>query len=118
MKKVVYIAMNSKYFKLREWISKFVFEHGAIPVNCLMVYGYYMYDLVPKEMVIEAYRTVVAKCDELWVFGEISDGVKEAMLIAKKKGMKIKYFDMSKYPDIVEIPEELLIWEAGVKLGR
>jgi len=115
MKKVVYIAMNSKYFKFREWISKFVFEQGAIPINSLMVYGYYLYGMVPKEMVIEAYRTVVGKCDEVWVFGEVSDGVKEAMIISRKKNIRLKYFDLSRYPEIVEIPEDLLVWEAGVK---
>lgn len=118
MKKVVYIAMNSKYFKFRESVSKFVFEQGAIPLNSLMVYGYYLYGMVPKDIVIEAYRTIVQKCDEVWAFGEISDGVKEAMLIAKKKNMRIRYFDIMKFPEIVELPEDLIVWEEGVKVGR
>lgn len=116
-KKVVFVAMNSKYFRLREWITKFVFERGAVPINCLMVYGYYLYDMVPKENVIEAYRTVVLKCDEVWVFGDVSDGVREAMEIAKKNNIPRKFFEMADYPKIVEVSEDQLVWEAGVKFG-
>jgi len=117
MKKVVFVAMNSKYFRTKEWVTKFVFEHGAIPVNCLMIYGYYLYDMVPKDQVIEAYSEVVKKCDALWVFGEVSDGIRDAVLIARKKNMPIKYFDMSRFPKIFEIPDDHLVWEEGVSFG-
>lgn len=117
MKKVVFIAMNSKYFRIREWLTKFVFEQEAIPVNCLMLYGYYLYDMVPKEKVIEAYSEVAKKCDELWVFGEVSDGIRDAMRIARKKNMPIKYFDVSRFPHIFEVQENQLVWEGGVKFG-
>jgi len=107
--------MNSKYFKYREWISKFVFDQGAIPINSLMVYGYYLYGMVNRDLIIEAYRTVVGKCDEVWVFGDISDGVKEAMIISKKRNIKLRYFDMSRYPQIFEINEDQIVWDEGVK---
>ncbi|MDP2908402.1 MAG: hypothetical protein Q8N77_01210 [Nanoarchaeota archaeon] len=116
-KKTVYIAMNSKYFKFREWITKFAFEQDVIPINCLMVYGYYLYDMVPRERIIEAYKTVVLKCDEIWIFGEISDGIREAMIIAKKSNIPRKFFDMTNYPTIVEISEDQAVWEEGVKFG-
>lgn len=117
-KKVIFIAMNSKHFKLREWITKFVFDQGEVPINCLMVYGYYLYDMVPRDKIIDAYKTVVMKCDELWVFGDVSDGIRDAMIIAKKANLPVKYFSMIKYPDIFEIPEDQLVWEEGVTFGR
>ncbi len=114
MKPVVFIAMNSKYFRFREWITKFVFDQGAIPINCLMIYGYYLYDMVPRVNIIEAYKTIVTKSDQLWVFGEISDGIKDAMVIAKKNNILIRYFDITRFPKIFELNETQLIWEEGV----
>jgi len=116
-KKVIFIAMNSKLFRLREWITKFVFEQKAIPVNCLMLYGYYLYDMVPRVSIIEAYKSVVVKCDELWTFGDVSDGIRDAMVIAGKNNMPVKHFDISRYPNIFEIPEDQLVYEEGVSFG-
>lgn len=114
MKKVVFVAMNSKMFRLRELITKFVFEQGAVPINCLMIYGYYLYDMVPRAKVIEGYKVVVTKCDELWTFGDISDGVRDGMVIAKKNNMPIRHFDVSRYPDVFKISEDQLVYEEGV----
>ncbi|MBL7100478.1 MAG: hypothetical protein ISS23_00825 [Nanoarchaeota archaeon] len=114
MSKVVFIAMNSKMFRLREWVTKFVFDQGAIPINCLMIYGYYLYDMVPRVKIIEAYKTIVPKCDELWVFGDISDGIRDGMIIARNNNLPIKYFDISNHPKIFEIPEDQLVYEESV----
>jgi len=114
-KKVIFVAMNAKLFRLREWITKFVFEQDAIPINCLMVYGYYLYDMVPRVKIIEAYKTVVKKCDELWVFGDVSDGIRDGMIIARKNNMPIKFFDISQYPKIFEIDEDHVIYEEGIQ---
>lgn len=117
MKKVVFIAMNSKYFRIREWVTKFVFEQKAIPINCLMIYGYYLYDFVPRENIIEAYKIVVKKSDELWVFGEISDGIRDAIIIARSHKIPVRYFDILHYPKIYEIKEDHLVYEEGVELA-
>lgn len=116
-KKVVFIAMSSKMFRLREWITKFVFDQGAIPVNCLMIYGYYLYDMVPRVRIIEAYKAVVVRCDEIWTFGDVSDGVRDAMAIARKNKMHIRHFDTARYPEIVEVSENQLVYEEGVSFG-
>lgn len=114
MKKVVFVAMNSKMFRLRELITKYVFEQGYIPVNCLMIYGYYLYDMVPRAKIIEAYKAVVVKCDELWTFGDISDGVRDGMVIARRNKLPVRHFDISQFPKIYEIPEDQLVYEEGV----
>lgn len=116
-KKVIFVVMNGKDFRLRELITKFVFEQKAIPINCLMIYGYYLYDMVPRNVVIEGYKAIVPKCDELWTFGEISDGIRDSMIIAKKKNIPIKHFDISRYPEIFEIEDDQLIYEEGVNFG-
>jgi len=116
-KKVIFVAMNSKYFRLRELITKFVFEHGAIPINCLMLYGYYLYDMVPRLKIIEGYKVLVPKCDEVWTFGEISDGIRDGMVIARKNNIPIRHFDISRFPEVSEWSEEQLVYEEGVSFG-
>ena len=116
--KVVFVAMNAKYFRFRELITKFVFKQGAVPINCLMIYGYYLYDMIPRVDIVKAYKKIVPKCDELWTFGEISDGIRDGMIIAKKNNLSIRYFDISRFPeDIHELSEDHLIYEEDVKLG-
>lgn len=116
-KKIVYVAMSSSLFRIKEWMVKFVFEQGAIPVSCLMLYGYYMYDMVPREKLIEAYKNMVMLCDEYWIFGEVSDGVRDGMIIAKKHKKPIRCFDITQFPKIFEISEDELVYMEGVTLG-
>lgn len=116
-KKVIFVAMNGKYFRLRELITKFVFEQGSIPINCLMIFGYYLYDMVPRSMIIKGYKAIVPKCDELWTFGEISDGIHDGMVIAKKNKVPIRHFDISRYPEIFEVSEEQSVYEEGINFG-
>lgn len=115
--KVVFIAMNSKLFRLKEWITKFAFDQKVTPINCLMIYGYYLYDMVPRVKIIEAYKTIVPKCDEVWVFGDISDGIQDGMVIARKNNIPLRYFDISRYPEIHEKSEDKIVYEEGVRFG-
>ena len=74
-KKVVFTAQSCKNFHLRMLICKFVFEQGYIPVNPFNVFGYYLYELVDRDLVRNANNNILKRSDELWVFGDVSDGV-------------------------------------------
>ncbi len=85
-------------------ICKFVFEQGAIPLNPFNMFGYYLYELVDRNLVRNANNNVMSICDELWVFGEISDGVLAEIKMFKNLGKPIKYFNISRLPkEIFEI---------------
>jgi len=49
-------------------------------------------------MVRNANNNILKRCDELWVFGEISDGVLAEILMCKDLEKPVRYFDISKLP--------------------
>ncbi len=92
------------YFKMH--ISKFVLEHGYVPLNPFMLFEYFMLDSVDRNIVKNANNAIVTKADELWVFGEISDGVLAEINLAKSENKPIKYFEVINSKDIKEIIEK------------
>ena len=114
MSKVIFTALSKKNFFQRTRISKFVLEKALIPLNPFMLFDYYLGDGVDHDLVRQANNKLVEKSDEIWVFGEISDGVEREIDIAKKLNKKIRYFDITKLPEeIKEITENQTIKEQG-----
>ena len=112
MKKLIYTAMSKKNFFQKWRIVKFVLEKGSAPLNPFMLFDYFLVDSVDHDLVRNANNTIIEKCDELWVFGEIADGVKKEIEVAKRLNKPTKYFDTSKLPEkIKEISEKETIFE-------
>lgn len=112
-KKLVYTAMSNKNFYWRHHIQKFVLDSGMVPVSPFMLFDYYLVHTVPKQAVREAMNNLLARCDEVWVFGQISLGVKVQIGIAKRMSKKIRYFDISELPiAVLPISEETAEEEA------
>jgi hypothetical protein len=57
-----------------------------------MNFDYNLAGLVDKSKIRIANNTMIQKCDQLWVFGEISDGVMVEIFLAKKHGKDVRYF--------------------------
>jgi len=56
------------------------------------------------------------RCDELWVYGEISDGVLAEIQMFKKLNKPIRFFDISNLPNEVrEISKNELIFEEDLE---
>ena len=47
-----------------------------VPVSPFMLFDYYLMHTVSKEIVREAMNNLLARCDEVWIFGHMSLGVK------------------------------------------
>ena len=115
-KKVVFTAQSCRNFHQRMLICKHAFENGVIPVNPFNTFGYYLYELVDRDLVRNANNNLMKRCDELWVYGEISDGVLAEIQMFQKLGRKIRYFDISGLPrEIKEITKEEAKFEEDVK---
>ena len=56
-------------------ICKHAFELRVIPINLFNVFGYNLYDTVESDSVRNGNNNLMRRCDELWVYGEVSDGV-------------------------------------------
>ena len=74
-KKVIFTAQSCKNFHQRMLICKHAFEQGVVPVNPFNTFGYYLYELVERDLVRNGNNNLMKRSDELWVYGEVSDGV-------------------------------------------
>jgi hypothetical protein len=106
-KRLVYVAMSNKVFYWRTHIQKFVLDSGMVPVSPFMLFDYYLMHTVSKDVVREAMNNLLARCDEVWVFGHMSLGVKVQVGIAKRMSKPVRYFDISELPiAVVPMSEE------------
>ena len=111
-RKLIFTAQSARNFHQRMLICKYVFEQGHVPLNPFNMFGYYLYELVPRNDVQEGNNNVLARSDELWVFGDLSDGVLSEIRYAEELKLPIKYFSIAELPDhIIEVerkdlPEE------------
>ena len=113
-KRVVYIAMSNKNFHWRMHVTKFVLDEGCVPVNPFMLFDYYLMHTVNKDTVREAMNNLLVKCDECWIFGRMSLGVKVQAGIAKRLKKPVRFYDIADLPErIVRISENLAQEEAG-----
>ncbi|MBI3831276.1 MAG: hypothetical protein HY291_17285 [Planctomycetes bacterium] len=118
-RKVVFTAQSCKNFHQRMLICKHAFEQGAVPVNPFNLFGYFLYELVDRDLVRGGNNNLLKRCDELWVYGEISDGVLAEIHMFNKSGKPVRFFDISNLPDEVkEIPKNDIVFEDDVKQYR
>lgn len=116
--KFIYVAMSKHLFYFRMQISTFVIKQKQVPLNPFMIWEYFLNDSADREDVKQANDTIVKKCDEVWVFGPISDGVLHEIKIAKNMNKIIKYFDVLRSKDIVEITIKDVKFEEGLESFR
>jgi hypothetical protein len=113
-RKVVYVAMANRNFHWRMHVTKYVLDEGCVPVNPFMLFDYYLLHTVNKETVREAMNNLLARCDEVWVFGRMSLGVEVQVGIAKRLKKPLRYYDISELPErVVRISENLAQGEPG-----
>jgi hypothetical protein len=106
-KRLIYAALSNRNYYWRHHIQKFILDSGMVPVSPFMLFDYYLLHTVPKGVVREAMNNLLARCDECWVFGRISLGVKVQIGVAKRLGKPIRYFDISELPvAVMPISEE------------
>lgn len=101
-KQVVFTAQSAKNFHQRMLICRHAFLQGVVPVNPFNVFGYYLYELVDRDMVRNGNNNLLDRCDELWVYGDISDGILSEIRSFTKTAKPIRYFDISKLPNEVK----------------
>lgn len=104
--KLIYLAFSKHLFYFRMHISKYVLENDGAPLNPFMVHEYFLLDTVDRDTIRASNNLMVERADELWVFGQISNGVMVEIQIAKKLNKPIRYFQVINSKDIKEISEE------------
>lgn len=76
--------------------SRFALEQGCIPVAPHLLFPQFMDDGNEEERNLALYmdKVLLAKSDEMWVFGSrISSGMEKEIRKAKMLGKRIRFFD-------------------------
>jgi len=113
---LVYPAHSKHNFYFRQHISKYVLEQGYVPLNPFMIFEYFMLDTVDRDLIRNANNNLVRRADQLWVFGEISDGVLAEIKLAKELEKPIRYFLIVKSREIREISENEVQFDGGLSI--
>jgi hypothetical protein len=92
-------------------ITKYVLEQDGVPLNPFMIHEYFLLDTVSRDKIRQSNNTLVERCDEVWIFGEISNGVQAEIDIAKKQKKPIRYFIVVASKEIREIKEADVVLE-------
>ena len=117
-KPLVYTAMSKHLFYFRMFISVFVLKNGGVPLNPFMVFDYFLLDTVDRDLVREGNNNLVKHCDEIWVFGDVSDGVLAEVQIANEQGKKVRFFRVDKSKNIVETDKDSVDLEDDISEMR
>lgn len=118
-KKVIYTAQSRHLFYCRMLICKYVLENDGVPLNPFNVWGYFLYELVDRDLVRRGNNNIVRIVDETWVFGPIADGVLAEIDYTIRLGKPLKFFSAgSKYTDISPLNVDNLIFEPEALVGR
>lgn len=112
---VVFTAMSKKYFYMRLFVTKFALEQGVVPINPFTSFDYFLLDVVERDTVRRANNTLVARADELWVFGDIADGVRAEVIQAWQQHKTVRFFAFRDDKHIYEVEIGDLVYEDGVE---
>ncbi|MFV0441904.1 MAG: DUF4406 domain-containing protein [Lachnospirales bacterium] len=89
--------VDKNVMKARRY-SYFAVTENTIPVTPHLLFPQFMYDDIPsqRQLAMHFNYVLLGKCSQLWVFGDvISEGMEYEINLAKKRFMKIRYFDSS-----------------------
>lgn len=114
-RKIVFTAMSKHYFYFRMFVCKFVLEQHMVPLNPFMVFDYFLLDTIDRDEVRSGNNTLLKRSDELWVFGDISNGVLAEIKMAKALNLPIKYFTIENSQSIVPVDIKSVRFEDEVK---
>lgn len=78
--------------KAKEY-SRFAIDNEVIPITPHLLFPQFMDEKTERGLVMSIDLTVLSKCEELWVFGNITTGMREEINYAEKNKISIKYFD-------------------------
>ncbi|MFH1810350.1 MAG: hypothetical protein ABIJ09_16510 [Pseudomonadota bacterium] len=115
---VVFTAQSRHLYYARMLVCQHAIEQGAVPLNPFNAFGYFLHDLVPRDDVRCCNNNVLARCDALWVYGPIADGVWAEILYALQLGKPLRFFAAGPHhADFTELSVDSLTFEEGVPAG-
>ena len=97
MKKVVYIASAysgniADNVELTKAYSRYAVTEGAYPLNPILNLHGVLDEGSDRETALRIDLALLHRCDELWVFGTPTKGMKREIAEAEKTKMPVRYF--------------------------
>jgi hypothetical protein len=120
---VAFTAHSRHTFFCRDAVCVATFRRGFVPLNPFRTFDYFLGDRVPRDSIRDANRNLLARADELWVFGpELADGVLEEIELAVLKlSLPVRFFTVCSEPEaIVLLPpgeRQRIVPETGVAIS-
>lgn len=112
---LIFTAQSKAYFYCRDVVCQYVLQQGFLPLNPFRVFGYFLSDRVDRELIRRGNNQLIRECKELWVFGQIADGVLFEIASAIKQGKKVRFFSIgTRVEEIKEIDVEQISFEPEV----
>ena len=109
----VYTAFSKHYFYARMLISSFVLRNNRLPLNPFSNWGYYMDDMVGRDLIVRANNNLIYLADELWTFGPIADGVLKEIELANSLNIPVFHYSVEKdMSSIMPIAKDSLVFES------
>lgn len=100
---VIFTAQSKKSFYARDAVCEYVLKMNMLPINPFRVFDYFLGDRVERDIVRRGNNNLIKICDELWVFGPISDGVLFEVIYAMNINKPIKFFTISPIANDIRI---------------
>jgi len=93
-------------------VSEFILNNNAVPINPFRLFDYFLGDRVDRNIIRQANNNCVRIADEIWVFGDISNGVFHEIQYARSLNKSIKFFSINSYAkEIISVHEDTVIME-------
>lgn len=115
---LVFTAQSRHLYYARMLVCRHAIEQGVVPVNPFNAFGYFLHDLVPRDEVRRCNNNLVARCDALWVYGPVADGVWAEIRYARELGKPVRLFSAGpRREDFFELAVDAVVFEEGVPKG-
>jgi len=101
-KKIIFASQAKENMCWARLICKFILDKGHVPVNYFTVYGNFVYELADQKTMIDSINSLILRCDELWAFGEISEGMWFEIKMCYELGIPVRFFKINKLPKSIK----------------
>lgn len=91
------------------------YDRGCIPVNPFRIFDYFLGDRVDRDLIRNGNNEMIKRCDELWVFGNVSDGVLFEIYMCRQMGKEVRFFNIAtRAKEIEELKPEDINFEPEI----
>ena len=117
--KLVFTAQSKNYFYCRDVVCEYVIKQGYLPINPFRVFDYFLGDRVERDLIRRGNNQLIRTCSELWVFGNIADGVLFEIFFAIEQKKIIRFFTIgSEIKEIKEVSVDDITFEPQVHAAQ